>query len=233
MNDSDFYFSTIVAAFVRGKLQEEPSLVERYQALFQTPLAALTIAEAGTLIEIGKGANLRLHKFKRTMELARVQRVLGILKGLAPTELLDVGSGRGTFLWSCLDAFPELAVMAIDREERRVADILAVRAGGVQQLSAEQMDATSLSFADRSFDVVTLLEVLEHIPTPQAALNEVVRVAKRFAIASVPSKPDDNPEHLHVFSAEHLGRMLEEAGAVRVRFESVLNHLIAIAKVAN
>lgn len=56
-----------------------------------------------------------------------------------------------------------------------------------------------------------------------------MRVAKRFVIISVPSKPDDNPEHIHLFSEDILKNMLTNAGAARVSFESVLNHIIAIA----
>ena len=54
-----------------------------------------------------------------------LHRVLGLLRGLlgaslelAAPRLLDVGSGRGAFLWPLLDAFPRLRVTAIDREAR-------------------------------------------------------------------------------------------------------------------
>jgi predicted kinase len=53
--------------------------------------------------------------------------VLGILRGLAPRTLLDLGSGRGTFLWPLLDSFPELQVTAVDRSHRRASDISLAR----------------------------------------------------------------------------------------------------------
>jgi ubiquinone/menaquinone biosynthesis C-methylase UbiE len=159
--------------------------------------------------------------------------VLGILQALAPTNLLDSGSGRGTFLWPLLDAFPELLVTSIDTEDIRVRDINAVRDGGISNLSAEKMDLTELSFDDKTFDVVTVLEVLEHILNPQKALNQAVRVAKQFVVLSVPTKEDDNPEHIHLFNQDIIKNMFLEAGAVNVRFDYVLNHLIAIAKIGN
>src|SRR5947209_2342913 len=69
-------------------------------------LVGLTPCE---LFREGLAASLRLHHFKRTNTLPRVRKVLGILRGLAPSSLLDIGSGRGVFLWPLLDTFPELA----------------------------------------------------------------------------------------------------------------------------
>lgn len=76
-----------------------------------------------------------------------------------------------------------------------------------------------------------MLEVLEHIPDTAAALRSALRVARRFAILSVPSRPDDNPEHIHLFSAARLTALLREHGAARVTIEQVPGHVIAVAKV--
>jgi ubiquinone/menaquinone biosynthesis C-methylase UbiE len=144
--------------------------------------------------------------------------------------LLDIGSGRGTFLWPLVNAFPTLPVTAIDTREQRVEDIEAVRRGGVSTLSVRLMDATSMEYADKEYDVVTMLEVLEHIPDTRKALAEACRVAGRFLILSVPSKADDNPEHLHLFDSRTLQEQLELAGIQRVTFDHVLNHLIAVVR---
>ncbi|MGZ3680555.1 MAG: class I SAM-dependent methyltransferase, partial [Ktedonobacterales bacterium] len=180
----------------------------------------------------GLDSGLRLHRFKRTMGLPRVDKVLGILRGLQPDTLLDIGSGRGAFLWSLLDAFPDLHVTCADILEYRVAGIQAVHDGGVATLAAVRADATALPFADGSFDVVTLLEVLEHIPDTQSALAEVCRVARRFVVLSVPMHPDDNPEHIHLFDQRELSGLLEQQGIARVSAEHVLNHLILVARKA-
>jgi hypothetical protein len=101
------YFDRLAAAFVRGKLHNAPA-AEAHAELFAPPLDQLAGAELQALIRLGLAHDLRLHKFKRTMDLARVRKVLGILHGLQPAELLDIGSGRGAFLWPLLDAFPGL-----------------------------------------------------------------------------------------------------------------------------
>jgi ubiquinone/menaquinone biosynthesis C-methylase UbiE len=164
------------------------------------------------------------------MGLARVQVVLGILRGIGPAELLDIGSGRGAFLWPLLDAMPELPVTASDTLAQRVADIQRVADGGVLTLAAARADATKLPFADGSFDVVTMLEVLEHIPDTAAALRSALRVARRFVVISVPSRPDTPPDHTHLLSAPRLSELLRAHGAARVSIEHVPGHLIAVAK---
>lgn len=92
-------------------------------------------------------------------------------------------------------------------------------------------DSTPLPFDDNAFDVVTLLEVLEHMPDTARALSEVLRVARRWAVLSVPSKPDANPEHIHLFDTAALDRLLRATPAARVSFDYVPGHIIAVAKV--
>ncbi len=40
-----------------------------------------------------------------------------------------------------------------------------------------------------SFDLVLCLEVLEHLENPRAALNELARVSRKYALVSVPREP--------------------------------------------
>jgi ubiquinone/menaquinone biosynthesis C-methylase UbiE len=187
------------------------------------------------LIGLGKARGLRLHKFKRQAELPRVRKVLGVLQGLAPaslpSSLLDIGSGRGAFLWPLLDSFPYLSVIALDRDAVRVVDIDAVRRGGRGNLRSLLADATAIGLADDCVDVVTALEVLEHMPRPALAAAEAVRIARNIVVASAPSKGDDNPEHIQLFNRETFEALWVEAGARGVNIQYVLNHMIAVVKV--
>jgi ubiquinone/menaquinone biosynthesis C-methylase UbiE len=107
----------------------------------------------------------------------------------------------------------------------------AVRLGGVDRLTAHQKDVTDLGFDDAAFDVVSMLEVLEHIPDAAQAVSEVVRVARRFVVLSVPSKPDDNPEHIHLFNESRIRALFAAAGVTRLTIDYVLNHMILVANV--
>ncbi len=212
----DRYYLPLAAAFVRGR---EPAI-------------ARDVKDDADVFRAGLAHGLKLHKFKRNADLPRVRRVLSMLAGLAPQSLLDVGSGRGAFLWPLLDAFPDLAITAIDKEEQRAIDLAAVSRGGITRLAAARQDATALSFANDCFDGVTMLEVLEHMPDPGKAASEALRVARRFVVATVPSKEDDNPEHIQLFDRRSLALLFEGAGARRVTVEHVLNHVVLLAMVA-
>lgn len=200
---------------------------------FTRPLTAYLLAHglaAGADgVARAKELGLKPHRFKRSGELPRVRRVLGALAGLQPTELLDIGTGRGAFLWPLVDRFPELPVTCVDPLEHRVALLRQVRDGGIGTLTPLVGDVTGLPFPDAAFDGVTILEVLEHLPNPVKAVVEILRVARRFVIASVPSRPDDNPEHLRLYTADTLAELFHSAGRpLAVRCEYLLNHIVAV-----
>ena len=206
--DPKRYYADLAWAFLRGRL----------------PDAGVGEDLIATAIE----KELRWHKFKRKQGPPRVAQVLSILRGIAPTSLLDIGPGRGAFLWPLLAHFPDIHVTAVDRLTHRVRDIEAVRVGGISRVNAQLGDASSLSFGDNQFDVVTILEVLEHVSDPVPVAAEVMRVAKHFVVASVPSHEDDNPEHIRLFTKDSLTRLFLGAGAKQVQIQYVLNHMIAV-----
>jgi len=227
MDLEERYYEKLATAFVIGKLKFSDTI---YLTSIKESLEKMAPAQLNAIIQAGIEKGLKLHKFKRTIQLPRVNKVLGILKGLHPEGLLDIGSGRGTFLWPLLDSFPMLEVTCIDIQSLRVDDINALHIGGIPNVKAILMDAEDIKLQEESFDVVTALEVLEHIRDPEKALSEAIRVSKRFVVVSVPSKEDNNPEHIHLFNQAVLHDMLNKIDISKVNFEYVHNHLIAIVR---
>jgi ubiquinone/menaquinone biosynthesis C-methylase UbiE len=207
-------YGELAAAYVRGMCSDAPA---------EDDIAAL--------LDHGRRRGLKSHRFKRAAMLPRVRTVLGALRGIAPATLADIGSGRGVFLWPLLDAFPGLAVTAIERDERRFAHLAAVQRGGIGRLNAVHADAARLPFEDAAFDATTVLEVLEHQHDPLPLAREAVRLSQRFVIATVPSKQDDNPEHVQLFTGASLSALFLAAGARAVKIDYVLNHIVAIARI--
>ena len=173
------------------------------------------------------------HYFKAKDDLARVQVVLSFLRGVFAAEqcnsLLDVGSGRGVFLFPLLRDFPDMEVTSIDILPHRVELLQCLHDGGFHNLHPLQKDICSWDAPDKSFDVVTMLEVMEHIPDTGVVVKNAIRLARNYIIVSVPSKPDDNPEHIHLFTNEDLERLFLENGCSKVKFMSVTNHRVMVA----
>lgn len=223
------YFDKFAAAFVRGKLGKYHTS-QPLPEFCTLPLEQLSEPQIEKLLGLGKETGLQFHKFKRTIGLPRVHKVLGILEGLRPVNLLDIGTGRGVFLWPMLNEFPLLPVTCIDILDKSVSDLQALRQGGLNQLTVIKMDTAQMAFKNDSFDVITMLEVLEHVQEPKNAISEICRVARRFVILTAPSKEDNNPEHIHLFNGSLLENMLMINGVKSVKFDYVLNHMIALGK---
>lgn len=173
------------------------------------------------------------HYFKVKDDLPRVQVVLGFLQGIVPAgfcnSLLDVGSGRGVFLFPLLRDFPDLEVTSLDILPHRVELLQCIHDGGISNLHPILDNICTFNAPGKSFDVVTMLEVMEHIPDTEAVVKNAIRLARNYVIVSVPSKPDDNPEHIHLFSNDDLKSLFLNNGCSKVKFMSVTNHTVMVA----
>ncbi len=221
-------YERLAAAAVRGHAARQGLALPA--PLGEKPLEALTESELTALLELGSAWGVKLYRFKRGHEsLPRVKQILGFLRSVRPESLLDVGSGRGVFLFPFLDAFPGVPVTSLDLLDYRVNFLEDIRRGGVDRLTAMRADICAGPAPEKSADVVTLLEVLEHIPDVQAAVTAAVRIARRYVAVSVPSKQDDNPEHIHLLTKPVLTELFANAGCDRLHFGGVPGHLILTA----
>lgn len=216
----------LAAAYVRGTADRggmpDP-------ALTATPLTDLTDAQIDAILRYGEKAGMKMYRFKEKEDLPRVKAALGIIKAVYPESLLDVGSGRGVFLFPFLREFPSTPVMSLDILPHRAEFLDAIHRGGVDRLTAIQADICTWDAPDNSYDAVTLLEVLEHIPEVGQAVLNAVRIARRYVVVSVPSKPDNNPEHLRLLTKDKLTALFAAAGVTKLHFDGVNGHLIMTA----
>ncbi|AQA20056.1 hypothetical protein BST95_19235 [Halioglobus japonicus] len=129
---------------------------------------------------------------------------------------LDVGCASGDYVLT-LNAQGE-RVRGFDVEEN---DQWLQSPGLFSQGSAE-----AIPFADDSFATVYSFEVLEHLRQPEKALTEMLRVATRYVLLSVPNcePPAElrasglsfnhytDPTHVNFFTADSLHALLESVG---------------------
>jgi SAM-dependent methyltransferase len=117
----------------------------------------------------------------------------------APDSILDVGCGEGvlTAQWAERLGATQVGadaprgtggrVVGIDLDDPKLRAEWEKRARPNLEFRVEE--ATSLSFEDDSFDMACAIEVLEHVPDPEATLAEMARVARRHLLVSVPREP--------------------------------------------
>ena len=119
----------------------------------------------------------------RYVERKRVRRILALLGARPADRVLEIGCGAGNILAQ----IPSARRVGIDLAE----SLLAKAARRLMKRGAlVQGDAEHLPFRDRAWERVYCSEVLEHIPSPAAALAEMRRVVASggVAVVSVPNE---------------------------------------------
>jgi len=153
-----------------------------------------------------------LHQKKS--DIIRFRRTLPHL--MTSGSLLDVGCGEGYWL-NFLAENTDLKLFG--------SDISPVKLGAASHRCDENFalssnDIRKLPYGDGKFDQVTVLEVLEHIPEWQEGLDEIVRVASKRVVITVPYNEKRAYEtchtcesiayhdgHLHTFNEEAFNEM--------------------------
>jgi SAM-dependent methyltransferase len=115
-------------------------------------------------------------------QLARYSAVVPLVEECAGETLLEVGSGSEGI---ARFADERWAVTVCDRDFTDYGSLAEVPD---DELRRVQGDVTKLPFADREFDVVVALDLLEHLPAElrPVALAELARVSRSRLIAGCP-----------------------------------------------
>jgi SAM-dependent methyltransferase len=116
--------------------------------------------------------------YERADEERRLAACADLIEG---TSLLDVGAGQGAFLRWLEKHRPRLQLAAIERSRAAIAS-------AVCQTPIAEGSVEVLPFPDRAFDVVTALELLEHLPFAvyEVGRAEIARVAGSSIVITVP-----------------------------------------------
>jgi len=170
---------------------------------------------------------------------ARRQILSSVIAKLAlppHAEILEIGCGTGGNL-AMLATHGHLSAMEYDAQARIIAaslEVCPVSLGGLPE---------PVPFDDGAFDLVCLLDVLEHIENDNAALARVARLLKPtgHVLITVPayawlwSAHDEAHRHHRRYTAKILGQRAQAAGFFVDRlgyFNSLLFPLIACTRIA-
>jgi SAM-dependent methyltransferase len=90
--------------------------------------------------------------------------------------VLDIGSGTGALTFAVAEALPSVRIVGVDPSPAYV-NYAQTRVSG-DRVRFVVGDAQQLEFADRSFNRVLSLLVMNFIPEPAKALEEMIRVTR-------------------------------------------------------
>ncbi len=114
-------------------------------------------------------------------------RINALILGASPSSLLDVGCGEGVVTDELARLLRGARVTGIDVPDPMLA-------AEWEQREAEYVSGSAyeLPFDDDEFDLVSAIEVFEHLERPEAAVAEMARVTRRHVLVSVP-RPWQHP----------------------------------------
>jgi ubiquinone/menaquinone biosynthesis C-methylase UbiE len=106
------------------------------------------------------------------------------LPATAPATVLEVGMGEAEIASRIRERYPAASIVGIDLPDADLAS-----AWDEKGIAGAFADIESLPFPPDSFDLVLAIEVLEHVPDPDAALRDLARVGRGSFVLSVPHEP--------------------------------------------
>jgi 2-polyprenyl-3-methyl-5-hydroxy-6-metoxy-1,4-benzoquinol methylase len=174
------------------------------------------------------GALTRLESIYRKLALrghvSFIQRAAGARRG---ADLLDVGCGSGTLLGLLKKRGFHSTGLDFSAEAADVAE----RENGVRVIVGSLKQA---ALPERSFDIVTLFHVMEHVTDPRQVLSEVSRILKSdgVLVLQVPNIDSlqfrafgakwyglDIPRHVIDYSRKAITGLLNDCGFAPVRIK--------------
>ena len=142
-------------------------------------------------------------------------------------KLLDVGAGTGEFVAALHELYPALEIHSVQRT-KKAQDLIREKIGPDALIGTE---SSVLEKIDKQFDIITILQTLEHLMQPQKTLKILHNLLKPggMLFISVPNINSyqvlirgidnnycfSNETHLQFYSKKSMGAMLQQAGFKR------------------
>lgn len=137
-----------------------------------------------------RSSNQKKHESRNPVKRALIrafhEKAIELIHRAGPTSILELGCGEGYVLSALSEAGIQAELTGVELSERAVR-IARERLG--DRATIEHRDARELIEDGRSFDMVMMLEVLEHIPNPAQMLPILERLSNGWLLLSVPWEP--------------------------------------------
>ena len=181
----------------------------------------------------------RMYRFEDTYWwfVARRHLITTLLDGYYALEgklrVLDIGCGTGAMLD---DLAPFGDVTGADFAPEALAFCRERGAGNGTNYKLTRADVRCLPFQSNSFDVVTAMDIIEHIDDDKAASREILRVLKPGgrlfvtvpAFPSLWSEHDEALHHYRRYTAPHLKDVFQRVGFAVPRLSYTVTSLFPL-----
>jgi len=124
--------------------------------------------------------------YKHALNRRKIHYIKEYVSKTKPKRLLDLGCGRGMISLE-LKGIPGV-ICGIDIDEKKIK----LAAKFAEEIGADNVffaigDAKKIPFKNDAFDMVICSQVLEHIPDPEAVIEEIIRVSNDAVLIDVPT----------------------------------------------
>lgn len=102
-----------------------------------------------------------------------------------PTRILDAGCGLGMATAALATLFPTAQIYGVDLYPSRVLRYAPVLLPPAERATFVRGSVEAFPFREGGFDLITAFDVLEHIPNPERALDEIVDLLDPAGVAVI------------------------------------------------
>ena len=174
-----------------------------------------------------RSGNQKKHESRNPIQRALIDnfhvRTVEMIRRARPASILELGCGEGYVLEAVANAGVDAELTGVELDGRAV-ELARQRLG--ERATIEHEDARKLASDGRRFDMVMMLEVLEHIPEPEQMLPILDELSTGWLLLSVPWEPifcglnlargknvrrlGNDPEHLNHWSRSGFTKFISE-----------------------
>ena len=107
----------------------------------------------------------------------RFEMAAKFLSKIKGGKYLEIGAGDGSLALTLINNFSHLVL--IDISEKRIEELSKLFDGKNVEILSTNLDHENLPYSDNTFDVVVMVDVIEHLIDPIGVCNEIYRVLKK------------------------------------------------------
>lgn len=183
------------------------------------------------------GAEQSSYNSNTGLGLNRSQKIVNQLQSYLPKQkanLLDYGCGNGAFLRVLASTFPDYQLWGAEYDDKYKDQVELIP--NVNSLITQQIEEI-----ENTFDIISLIHLLEHIPSPVEFLRQTsLRLKKNGLLFIQLPYHIENPfelsiyDHASHFSTESITRVLSRAGfCIQLISSNWINKELSIIAIKN